>query len=99
MHIKDLKMDVELDSTALATIRGGGGNYLTSEAYPTWDFTPMPMQPQQPQIPTFGGDWAKLNADVKNYIGGVKAGAGFPGHDIIAPGRPEIAPAPGYIAI
>lgn len=81
MYIKDLHVDVELDSAALAAIRGG---ILT-----------MPVESpdcytggcSHPSFPTFGGDWEKFNADVKGYIGDVKAGAGFPGYEMQNPGE------------
>lgn len=76
MHINDLKMDVDLDGAALAAIRGGY-SVLAGE------------QPQYPELPTFGGDWTKLNADIESYIGSVKSGAGFPEIDIAAPTVPD----------
>ncbi len=77
MHIKDLHVDIELDSAALSAVRGGT-SMLAGE------------QPQQPGLPTFGGDWTQFNTDIKGYIGGVKAGAGFPSMDIATPAAPAI---------
>ena len=75
MYIKDLHVDVELDSAALAAVRGGCGPAAFC----------MAVEPKQPTLPTFGGDWAKFNTDVKGYIGDVKAGAGFPGYGMQNP--------------
>ncbi len=89
MHIKDLKMDVELDGTALAAVRGGSGPAAFC----------LPTGPQQPELPTYGGDWTQLGTDIQGYIGDVKADAGFPSFDITPSGKPEMQPAPGYVAV
>ena len=78
MHIRDLHVDVELDKKALSAVRGG-----TS--------IPAGGQTQHPGLPTFGGDWTQLNADIKGYFGTVRAGSEFPAINIGAPATPEIA--------
>lgn len=76
MHIKDLHIDVELDSAALSAVRGGS-------LY-------APIEPERTALPTFGGDWGTFNEDVKGYIGDIKAGAGFPDISMATPSVPEM---------
>ena len=76
MHIKDLKMDVELEIEALAAISGG-----SCSGVPNCQDGPA----QAPIFPSFGGDWTQLNTDIKGYIGDVKAGAGFPSAEVSIP--------------
>lgn len=77
MHIKDLHIDIELDSAALSAVRGGSSMYA-------------PTAPERPAFPTFGGDWGTFSNDLKGYIGDIKTGAGFPDIEMPAPSVPEV---------
>ncbi len=75
MHIKDLTTDVELDSTALAAVRGGTG---AIPAEPPSCYTGACSQGPS--------GWPAFNtADIKAYISDVKAGAGFPSAEVRIP--------------
>lgn len=79
MHIKDLKMDVELDGAALAAVRGG------SSVLADYD-----MASTYPMLPTFDSDWSRYHTDVMGYIDSAKSE--IPGYDSAPrPGTPEIA--------
>lgn len=74
MHIKDLKVDVELDGAALAAIRGGSYSENTEVSYGTSSCS-CTSEPQPPQSgpPKFDGDWEQFPAYVQHYIGHAKS--------------------------
>ena len=64
MHIKDLKLDIELDRAALAVIRGGSSSEI-AQAYP-WG------SKYQGGMPVFNGDSSWFRTEVMGSIGAPK---------------------------
>lgn len=70
MHIKDLKMDVELDGATLAAIRGGSYRENSEVSHGTSSCScDSEPQPSQPGLPTFGSDPLQFGKDLEAYIG------------------------------
>lgn len=67
MHIKNLNIDVELDSDARAAIAGGSCSGIAGC---------REGQTHYPKPPSFDGDWSKFSNDMMDYIR--SASPGFP---------------------